>query len=110
MARKKSTRDFADVIRAKLATDPKLATNVENEFFNAEIAQQVYALRTGAKLTQAQLAKLVGTQQSVISRIEDADYDGHSLTMLKRIADALGRRLQVTFCAPESSPSANVPI
>lgn len=97
MARTKRTRDFAQVIRKKLAVDPVLAKAVEDESFNADIAQRVYKLRIGAKLTQTQLAELVGTQQSVISRIEDADYDGHSLTMLKRIASALKRRLRVDF-------------
>jgi len=94
---KKRTRNFGDVIRAKLAANPELAKAVEEESFNADIAQQVYDLRTDAKLTQKQLADLVGTQQSVISRIEDADYNGHSLTMLKRIASALDRRLKVAF-------------
>jgi transcriptional regulator with XRE-family HTH domain len=51
--------------------------------------------REAAQLTQAQVAKLVGTTQSVISRLEDADYEGHSLTMLQRIAEALNRRLEV---------------
>jgi ribosome-binding protein aMBF1 (putative translation factor) len=99
MPRKKRTRNFGDVIRAKLAAHPELAKAVEEQSFNADIAQQVYDLRTNAKLTQRQLAELVGTQQSVISRIEDADYTGHSLTMLKRIAHALKRRLKVDFGA-----------
>jgi predicted transcriptional regulator len=96
---KKRTRNFGDVIRAKLAADPELAKAVEEEAFHADIAQQVYDLRTNAKLTQKELAVLVGTRQSVISRIEDADYDGHSLAMLRRIASALNRRLKVEFCA-----------
>lgn len=95
---KKRTRNFGDVIRAKLSANPKLARALEEESFNAEIAKQVYDLRNQAGLTQKQLAALVGTQQSVISRIEDADYEGHSLTMLKRIAAALKRRLKVEFC------------
>jgi transcriptional regulator with XRE-family HTH domain len=99
MTKKKRTRNFGDVVRAKLAANPELAAAVEDESFNADIAQQVYDLRTEAKLTQKELAELVGTQQSVISRIEDADYDGHSLTMLKRIARALNRRLKIDFCA-----------
>jgi ribosome-binding protein aMBF1 (putative translation factor) len=103
MAKKKRTRNFGDVIRAKLAADPELAKAVEEESFNADIAQQVYDLRTEAKLTQKQLADLINTQQSVISRIEDADYDGHSLMMLKRIAAALKRRLKVEFCAPPAA-------
>ena len=44
-----------------------------------KIARSIQALRTGAGLWQAQLAKLVGTTASVICRLEDADYAGHSL-------------------------------
>src|SRR5580704_16544843 len=99
MAKKLRTRNYGDVVRAKLAANPELAKAVEEESFNADIAQQVYDLRTEARLTQKQLAEIVGTQQSVISRIEDADYDGHSLMMLKRIASALNRRLKVDFGA-----------
>ena len=64
---------------------------------NAEIAQQLYALRVKAGLTQKQLAALVGTTDSAISRLEDADYDGHSLKVLQRISAALNKRLEVRF-------------
>ena len=95
------TRNFADLIRAKMAAKPELATAVEEESFNADIAQKVYDLRTEAGMTQKELADLVGTQQSVISRVEDADYDGHSLATLRRVASALNRRLRVEFyCQP----------
>ena len=93
----KRTRDFAEVIRAKLAADPDLAEAVESESFNADIAIKVYELRMAADLTQKELADRIGSHQSVISRIEDADYDGHSLTLLKRIAHALHKRLRVEF-------------
>ncbi len=64
---------------------------------NAQIAQEIYALRTRAGLTQKQLAELVGTTHSVISRLEDADYAGHSLKMLQRISAALNLRLEIHF-------------
>ncbi len=99
MAKKLRTRNFGDVIRAKLAANPQLAKAVEEHSFNANIAQQIYDLRTEAGLSQKQLAAIADTQQSVISRIEDADYDGHSLALLKKIADALHRRLKVEFYA-----------
>ena len=92
------TRNFADVLRKELAADPALAKRVSEEWFNADIAQKVYDARTGAGLTQKKLAERCGTRQSVISRIEDADYDGHSLGLLKRIAEALGRTLRVEMC------------
>ena len=54
-------------------------------------------MRTEAGLTQSQLAGLVGTTQSVISRLEDSDYDGHSLSMLTRIAEALHKKVSVVM-------------
>jgi len=95
-----TTRNYADVIRAKLAADPELAKGVLEESFNSNIAQIVYDARTEAGLTQKQLAERCGTQQSVISRIEDADYYGHSLSLLKRIAEALGRVVRVELSVP----------
>ena len=71
MARR--TKNFADVIRSKLRSNPELATLLEQESFNADIARKVHDLRETARLTQKQLADRVGTHQSVISRIEDAD-------------------------------------
>ncbi len=56
-------------------------------------AQIILEAREAAGLTQRQLAELVGTKQPAIARLEDADYEGHTLSMLQRIADALGQRL-----------------
>jgi DNA-binding XRE family transcriptional regulator len=64
---------------------------------NEEIARKIRDLRGRAGLTQAQLAKLVGTTASVICRLEDADYQGHSLAMLRRIATALSQRVEIRF-------------
>ncbi|HYG33544.1 MAG TPA: helix-turn-helix domain-containing protein [Clostridia bacterium] len=62
-----------------------------------ELARKIYELREQAGLTQEKLAKLVGTTSSVISRLEDSDYQGHSLTMLKRIAAAVNKRVEIRF-------------
>ena len=51
-------------------------------------------MREDAGLTQAELAKKVGTTQSVIARLEDAEYAGHSLRMLKRVATVCGVALK----------------
>ncbi|MDX2179107.1 MAG: XRE family transcriptional regulator [Bryobacteraceae bacterium] len=64
---------------------------------NAEIARKIYDLRTKAGLSQRELAKKVGTSASAICRLEDADYEGHSLLMLKRIAEALQKRVEIRF-------------
>ena len=61
----------------------------------AEVARMLSALRREARLTQKELAERVNTTQSAISRLEDESYRGHSLSMLDRIAGALGHRLKV---------------
>jgi transcriptional regulator with XRE-family HTH domain len=68
---------------------------VREASLNARVAQMIYEARNQAELTQQQLAELIGTQQSVIARLEDADYEGHSLSMLQRIAQALKQRVDI---------------
>jgi len=61
------------------------------------VARKIYDLRVKSGLSQRGLAKLVGTSASAICRLEDADYEGHSLAMLNRIAEALHRRVEIRF-------------
>jgi len=61
------------------------------------VAQLIYEARTARGLTQKQLADRVGTKQSAIARLEDADYDGHSLSMLQKIAGALNQKVEIKF-------------
>jgi len=96
--RKRTTTDgLAIMDRLYFENHPKRLRALAEATLNAEIAQEIYALRTRAGLTQKQLAALVGTTDSVISRLEDADYAGHSLKMLQRIAAALHRRIEIQF-------------
>ena len=76
---------------------PERLASLEEERANLDIACKIYDLRTKAGLTQRELARLVGTTASVISRLEDADYEGHSLSMLRRIAAALDKRVEIRF-------------
>jgi DNA-binding XRE family transcriptional regulator len=70
---------------------------------NDEIGRKIRDLRSRAGLSQAQLGKLVGTTASVICRLEDADYEGHSLAMLRRIAAALNKRVEIRFVPTRKS-------
>ena len=76
---------------------PEQAASLEEERVNARTAREIYELRHKAGLSQRELARLVGTTASVICRLEDADYEGHSLGMLRRIAAALNRRVEIRF-------------
>ena len=96
MARRR-TRDAVRILDRLDKGDRELRAMVDEELLNVEVAQLIYNARAAAGLTQVQLAEMVGTTQSVIARLEDADYDGHSLSMLRRIADALGQRIELRF-------------
>ena len=102
-----TTSDALEIIDRNITgDDPRLREMIEEATVNALVAQAIYDARNNADLTQAQLAKLIGTKQPVISQLEDSDYDGHSLSMLKRIADALGKRIEIRFVDAELQKSA----
>ena len=94
---RKPTIDAGEILGRMVNGDADLKREVEEARLNVRIAEMLLEARKGANLTQAQLAELVGTTQSVISRLEDADYEGHSLPMLQRVAAALHRRVEIHF-------------
>ena|SRR5258707_1049769 len=93
----KMTTDALVIMDRLTGDSPEMADLLEQERANLDVARKIYELRAKAKLSQAELAKKVGTTQSVISRLEDADYEGHSLAMLRRIALALEKRVEIRF-------------
>ena len=93
----RKTTDAVKILDRMIGADDNLRQNANEALINAKVAQLIYEVRTSAKLTQKQLGGLIGTTQSVIARLEDADYDGHSLSMLQRIATALNKRLEIRF-------------
>src|SRR5438094_10144671 len=98
-SRHKTTDALEIIYRRFYAGRPKRIAELNDAIANDEVARKIYELRTRAGLTEKQLAKLIGTTASVISRLEDADYEGHSLAMLNRIAAALNKRVKIEFVA-----------
>jgi ribosome-binding protein aMBF1 (putative translation factor) len=93
---RKPTTDAVKVLhRRYVEGNRKMLALVETERSNAAVARQIRQIREKAGLSQRELAKLVGTTASVICRLEDADYEGHSLSMLRRIAGALNSRVEI---------------
>lgn len=75
--------------------DPERVASDQRALANAQIATAIHDLRVAAGLTQRELAIRVGTSASVICRLEDADYEGHSLSMLRRVAEALDHQVEI---------------
>ena len=89
------TTDALEILDRMIGDDAEMRHMIAEERVNAQVAQMIYEARTEAGLTQKALAVLIGSKQPVIARLEDADYDGHSISMLQRIAAALGKRLDI---------------
>ena len=77
--------------------DPGFAARFKHAGEAWDIALQIAALREKAGLSQKDLAKLLSTSQQQISRLESPGYEGHSLSMLRRVAEALHARVRVVF-------------
>jgi len=94
----KKTKDGLGILhRRYYAGRPDRLAALEEMRAAEDVARKILQLRTESRLSQRQLAKLVGTSASVICRLEDADYEGHSLAMLRRIAAALEQRVEIHF-------------
>lgn len=100
--KKKTTTNAVKILHNRyIRGNKKRLESLQKERENLNIAELICTIRKQAGLSQKQLADLVGTTQSVISRLEDSDYNGHSLAMLRKIGAALKQRVQVQF-VPEN--------
>lgn len=97
--------DAIKILAKVSGPDATLKTGIARARTNFHVAQMIFDARAEAGLSQAQLAARIGSKQPVIARLENADYEGHSLTMLQRIATALGQNLEVRFVP--GKPSRN---
>lgn len=106
MAKKKTSTNAVEILhRRYIGRNLRKHRALQKERDNLQIAQRLYEMRCEAGLTQAQVAKKVGTSTSVISRLESADYHGHTTKTLRDIAQALGRRLEINFVRDNNAQS-----
>lgn len=79
--------------------DPEFRAHYQEERQALKLAMKITKLREKKGLSQQELAKLMGTSQQAISRIESGDYEGFTLKTLKKIAEATGTQLEIEFIA-----------
>ncbi len=88
--------------------DPEFAARFNRAGEAWDVALQITDLRRQAGLSQKELAKLLKTSQQQISRLESPGYEGHSLSMLRRVAEALHARVRVVFEMDEEQPGLHI--
>ena len=90
---------------AEQMEDPAFAARFKQAGEAWDVALQLAALREQAGLSQSELARKPKTTQQHISRLESPGYEGHSLSMLRRVATALHARVRVVL-EPEPAGKA----
>jgi transcriptional regulator with XRE-family HTH domain len=94
-----------DLFLEEQLRDPDFAERFKRAGEAWDVALQIAALREKAGLSQKDLARKLKTSQQQISRLESPSYEGHSLSMLRRVANVLGATVHVTLAPKgESEP------
>ena len=88
--------------------DPVFAERFERAGEAWDVALQLAALRQKAGLSQKELARKLRTTQQQISRLESPGYEGHSLSMLRRVARALDAHVRVVFESGKKAATTRV--
>jgi DNA-binding XRE family transcriptional regulator len=96
--KKGKVRTFQSRLREDLK-DPEFRAHYIEEKQALKLAMQIAEIREKKGLSQQQLAKLMGTSQQTISRIESGKYEGFTLKTLEKIAEATGMRVKIEFVA-----------
>lgn len=96
------TRNYAKVLAADVAADPKLARALDRASVDSHLAQIVYDARIENGWSIGMLAGRANTTPQIISDIEAADGSRITLSLLLRLAAAFGKGLQIDFCQRHS--------
>jgi len=94
--RRPKIRTFQERLQEDLK-DPEFRKHFEEERRVLALAVKIAKLREQKGLSQQEMAKLMGTSQQAISRIESGEYEGFTLKTLEKIAEATGTRLRIEF-------------
>lgn len=103
MSRKKRVSDAVELMDRWYGSIPGWDEMLAEEELNMQIGQAVYDLREAVGLSQADLAKLIGSNQATISRVENADYRGNAIEVLRRVCLALHTPIRISCPRPGSS-------
>ena len=96
--KKGKVRTFQNRLREDMK-DPEFKKHYQEERQALKLAIKIAELRDQKGLSQQELAKLMGTSQQAISRIESGEYEGFTLKTLEKIAEATGMRIKIEFVA-----------
>jgi transcriptional regulator with XRE-family HTH domain len=100
------SRTNFDLFLEEQLRDPDFAERFRRAGEAWDVALQLAALRDRAGLSQTELARKLKTTQQQISRLESPGYEGHSLSMLRRVARVLNAQVRVVFETREKASTS----
>lgn len=83
-------------VKEQLLQNPELRREYDELKVLYDIKREIIRLRIEQGLSQKELADKINTKQSAISRLESGEYNP-SLEFLSKVANALGKELQISF-------------
>src|SRR5689334_9398522 len=95
---KKRSNLVSAYVAARARASTEFRVRFEQRRLVHEVAVAVRSMRMGAGVTQAQLAKAIGSSQPTIARLEKGlDQRTPRWDLLRRIALALNKQLKLSF-------------
>ncbi|MTI11571.1 XRE family transcriptional regulator [Sansalvadorimonas verongulae] len=92
-----SRPSFADFKKKALA-DPEVRQEYEQQELSYELRKKLIAMRKEAGLTQEELAEMLHTQKSNISRLENVNSKtSPKLSTIEDYAKAIGYKVKISF-------------
>ena len=96
-------------IKEKLLQEEEFKYEYEKLKPRYEVISQLIEVRSEKNITQEELAKMVGTQKSNISRLESGTYNP-SLDFLIKVAKCLGKEVKITLLQFKSNAIGNATV
>ncbi len=103
MSKKTAVMEWID---EQLKADPRLAREVDETLNQMRLEQDLAALRESRKLSQRQVAKLLGTSQPYVAKLESGRVKNVGVSTLVKYARALGGTVSIQIKANAPRPVA----
>ncbi len=109
-AKRKTTTNALEIIdRRHFRGRPQMERLLDQARERLKVSEQLYYLRQAQGLTQGELAERAKTSRTVITRLENSNYDRHTLSTLCKVAGAMGHEVHIHFVPKKPVPAAKRP-
>jgi transcriptional regulator with XRE-family HTH domain len=103
------TKNAVQIMNRRFGENAENRKKIEDFSMNIRVSELSYQARIAAGMTQEKFADLIGTNRSVIARLENSDYDDDSMKMLQKIAIILNKKISISWQEAKTSKISKIP-